>query len=246
MNSYSKMIVAALDDEVKTIKSALEIDRTFHLKPATLYQGTWLGNPLSVFVTGMGPKNMREGLQKLQDFCLPTLVCHIGYAGSCSPLVGTGKIVIAETVKEKWSGEFWRPDTAQKEQAQKICKRAELSFEIGNLLTVSEAVFDPMEKAALGAEENVLALDMESSVVAQWATEKQIPFCIARAVLDPLEMNLPAFDSRSTNPQPGLGALVQLLTHHPQEALKIPQLQYCAATARKTLTEFAREWVKKT
>ncbi len=244
MSSYSKLIVAALDDEVKAIKSCLEIDRTLHFKPATLYQGTWGDHEISLLVTGMGAARMAEGLQKLEGFLAPSSVCHIGYAGSCSPLAGTGKILVTHTIKDQQTGKTWTSPPDQTQLAEKICNDLALLFEKGNLLTVPEVVTDPMEKAALGAEENILALDMESAVVAEWATEKQIPFCITRAILDSLEMQLPPFDTASQNPQPGFGALMQMLTHHPEEALKIPQLQYCATSARNALTKFASGWIQ--
>ena len=44
---------------------------------------------------------MSTGLQKLSEFYQPTQVCHIGYAGGTSPVMGIGKILIADIVEDQ-------------------------------------------------------------------------------------------------------------------------------------------------
>lgn len=242
MSIYSKLLVAALNDEIKEIKEQLQIDRVLHLKPATLYQGHWGETPISIFVSGLGAERMSTGLQKLSEFYQPTQVCHIGYAGGTSPVMGIGKILIADIVKDQQTANEWIVPVREVERAKHFCQNRKLAFETGGILTVPEAVSDPMQKAFYGAKDSVLALDMESSCVVKWATEKNIPFCVIRSIFDPLDMRLPDFGHSFKGAQPETGEVVEHMIKNPKDALKIPQLQYCATTARRSLTDFAKIW----
>ena len=76
---------------------------------------------------------------------------------------------------------------------------AGLSLASGNMTEAVSVVTTPGQKAALGARRNATAVDMESAAVLRVATRHALPALVLRVILDPLEMEIPAFVLRQSD-----------------------------------------------
>lgn len=97
------------------------------------------------------------------------------------------------------------------------------------------------EKAALAARFQGIALDMESAALARVAAEKQIPFAVIRAVVDPAATDLPrsiahALDDRGEVEQHRLLAYV---LRYPSELRALAHVAKCFHAAGQTLRRVA-------
>ena len=232
------LIVAALKEEVRDLLKNCEIDRCIHLYPARIWEGEFRGSPLTMLVTGLGAERMRQGLQKAFVHIQPERAIHIGFAGSTSPLVTTGKLVLADRVVDATSGAQYPAD------ADVLASAKNLADAIGGIVTVDRLISDPMEKAALGSEHHCLAVDMESAAVAAFCKERGLKCCIARSILDGLQVEIPEFETQAASGEPGVTDVLRWMIRHPREMLEIPRLQYLASQARNRLTQFVTEFLR--
>ena len=231
------LIVAALKNEVGDLLDKMSVDSTIHFHPAILWQGILKNKNVAILVTGIGKERMQKGLEKTFSVFQPKHVIHIGYAGATSPLVSTGKLIVAETLVDDTTQIENSPDDTLFKQA------ASFSDTTGRILTVETPIENPLEKAALGTKYLCLAIDMESSACADLCRKRQIPFVVGRAIFDALDMPLPSLETNDERGEPQIIDVAKWTLKNPKEILKIPQWQYCAKQARARLTEFVLKMI---
>jgi len=125
---------------------------------------------------------------------VPTLILSTGFCGGLVPALHPGKLVLAEVIHE--SGETIPVDSALFAKAKEALRAARLDFVCGPIKSSDQLVQTKEEKRRLQSEGTV-AVDMESGPLAQWAREKRIGFLCLRAVLDPVDQDLPFTASSS-------------------------------------------------
>lgn len=239
------LIVAALGDEVRIIRSKMVMDSTIHFKPAILYRGQYQNQEVDLLVTGMGMDRARKGLTQTLEGFAPKLILHVGYAGGTSPVAGLGCLVLADRVTETQSGNFFRTDSSLFEKAKTLCEEQRLSHCVGGIVTVSKVISSPHEKADIGATHGAIALDMEAAGISQIACARKIPFLVAKAVLDQVEMELPNFqDCIEATGETKPVKLVRRLFKNPKEMMALSHLSYNASQARSAVTQFVEKWMQ--
>lgn len=151
---------------------------------------SWLS--VLVLQTGMGAARSQRALDWLLSRpalgnlpYLPKVVLAAGFSGSLHEERRVGDVILATEVvtptggswATTWPGEFppgdWRPRLHR-----------------GRILSVSRLVADPAEKRQLGEGHGALAVDMESSAVAQACVRQSVPFGCVRVISDDLDMPL--------------------------------------------------------
>jgi adenosylhomocysteine nucleosidase len=245
MQSVPLAIVAALDDEVRIVRSRMSIDERLHLRPALLIRGTYEGMPLVLLRSGMGRKAMEQAAAYLLERYAPDLILHVGYCGAAIPALTAGDLVIASEVVDARNGERLSVSEALVHRAEHVCHELELRANAAPIVTVEAVATTPHEKGALGAAHGAAGIDMESVAVARAASERGVPYLVVRAVLDPLDCAVPDFaDALDDEGEASGPKFAEHLLHAPRDLLALPKLGYFAAQARTAIAAFVDAWRK--
>ena len=134
---------------------------------------------LELAVCGIGPDcAARFGRRLDEREELPSGLALVGVAGGLDPALDFGDAVLASA--------------ALNEDGQRAPSTIVPlpGAAVGPMLTVSRALYTPMEKAA-GRATGALAVEMEAYPLAAWAAGRGLPFVHARVILDPFDEALP-------------------------------------------------------
>jgi adenosylhomocysteine nucleosidase len=149
---------------------------------------------LSVLVleTGVGAARTERVLKWLFDTpklgvvpYRPKLVISAGFAGSLHADYRVGDIILASEVVDA-EGHV-RPTTWPEHSPEGEWRPP---LHRGRLVTVNQIAATPDEKRALAEKHGAVAVDMESTTVAGWCTERSVPFASVRAISDDLTLPL--------------------------------------------------------
>ena len=124
----------------------------------------------------------------------PSLIVSTGFCGGLAPSLQPGELVLAETVYHR--GEPVPIDRDLFDRAKDALDAAKFSFGSGPILCSERALRTSAEKQQRQTD-GAIAVDMESGPLARWARERRIRFLSLRAVLDPLDQDLPFSANRS-------------------------------------------------
>lgn len=178
-------IVAALDEEVAALRSRLTARRRESAAVARWWSGRLAGRPVWVGVTGDGAVRARRGLEALLEGApAPSAIWFAGVAGGLSPGLALGALLAAAEVRSA-TGERRLPPRRLDSRAGAVA---------GTLATVERICSRAAEKEALWRQlgcPRPAAVDLESSVWAEVAIERELPWGILRAVSDRAEDDLP-------------------------------------------------------
>lgn len=238
-------LVAALDDELRIIKSRINPDSQVYIRPAVFTFGQYMGRRLLIARTGVGRKAMAKAI----SYCLtqyhPEFCLHVGYCGGADPSFQAGDLLIATAVADKGGNKELEPEESYTGRAVDICRTKKLKARTGRLLTVDEAILSPHEKAFVGTQYGIHAIDMESFSFAAACQSQAIPYLIVRAVLDPLDMEFP--DMGDIVDGGGVTRLASIARHvikKPRDIFKLPRVEYLASEARGAITQFVDAWLE--
>ncbi|MFH0800065.1 MAG: hypothetical protein V2A66_07800 [Pseudomonadota bacterium] len=246
MKQIPLAVVAALDEELRIIRSKMDIDSRVHLRPALFEEGTYLKKPLLLVRSGIGLKAMGHAIGRCLESYRPDFCLHVGYCGGADPYYQAGDLLIADEVVDAASKARYKPDSASVERALGICKERALRGGIGTLVTVAEAIASPHEKAFVGTEHGAHGIDMESSILASACEEKGVGYLVVRAVLDPMDVALPDMcDVINEEGEADSLALAEHMIKKPRDILSLPRLQYFASAARGAIAAFVEEWIER-
>lgn len=234
-------ILAALKEEIKPILDEMEVEERVNYRPAVILRGEYLGHKIIVAHTGIGIEKM----QRTTAFCIseykPAACINIGFCGALTPHLSLGDIVIADNVVHESDGASIATTFAVNTTSQ--------NFKIhrGTILSVDKVIQTPHEKAFLGTKFGAIAVDMESSGMANAAAtaRPQVPFAIIRSVLDTMDMHLPKYENIiSDDGATSIPNVVANIIRRPQNIAELPHMHYCASKARETLMAFINEIIK--
>lgn len=135
---------------------------------------------VNLVFTGMGGAPAHRAAARALESGRYRLVVSTGFAGGTQPGLKVGDLVWAEEALDLASGRAFIPRRAP----------GNGSFKSGRFVTVPRIVSDPQTKEELGRSFGALAVEMETSGVAQAALEAGVPWVALRAILDPLEQPL--------------------------------------------------------
>ncbi len=245
MHNVPLAIVAALDDEIRNISSRMSVDSRIHVRPGLITKGTYGQRPLVLVRTGLGRDAMRGTISSFLANHRPEFLIHTGYCGGAEPTLAPGDIVVADRIVDSRDGGSIKCDETIVAQAHRVLKESAMRGRVGSLVTVDDVAASPHDKAFLATQHGSIGIDMESSEFASAVSRAGIPFLVARAVLDPLDYEVPdlggAIDENGSTD--GL-ALAEHLVKKPTDFLKLPRLQYMATQARASIHAFIDAWMR--
>ncbi len=227
-------ILCALRPEISGL---LRTAQTENLRRGALWRGDLKGVPLFLCRGGVGLKRAAAGAQALieeaarageGDAGLSTLLC-VGAAGGLDPSLRPGDIVVA---KEVLGPEDDRPLAAPPflvRLAQEAARASAFSLQEGRLLSASQPLVGPKEKAQSFSAYHALAVDMESLGAARVAREVGVPFLALRVIAD---------DARMTLPMPSGLSPHRLVIEGARFVTKVPQFRRALLNLNRFLAEF--------
>jgi adenosylhomocysteine nucleosidase len=234
-------IFAALADEIRIIRSKMQIDESVHVRPARIDRGTYEDRDLIMVRTGIGQRAMSRAVNYCLDNFHPRACFNVGYCGGATPDIETGDLVIAERVVHDETGEDLACPPELVENVRKICADRNLRASVGGIVTVDHVVHGPHDKAYLGTKNDSRAVDMESFAFAKECQDKGIPFVVVRACLDPMDMLLPDLEGAvDEEGRTDVAGAVKKMIQKPKTILSIPKIEYCAIQARDAIAELLK------
>ena len=245
MHKVPLAIIAALDDEIRQIRSRMSVDTRIHVRPGLITRGTYMHRPIVLARSGVGRSAMLRIMDHLLRGHRPELIIHTGYCGGADPSLAPGDLIVACAVIDSSNGNRIECDEELVMRARKILQHRAIRGQVGTLVTVDKAAGSQHEKAFLATQHDSIGIDMESSILAQACSDSKIPFIVVRAVLDPLDFELPSIDDAidEDGSTDGL-ALAEHFVKKPADFLKLPKLGYLASQARNSITAFINAWLE--
>lgn len=231
-------IVAALDHEIALIRKRMDLDTRIHLKPGLIDHGHLGALEVLLVRSGVGKAAMDKAITFLCNYYPVTSILALGYAGGTRPQLHLGDAVIPELLIDAETKESWPIAGPLRALAVQLCDELQLRHHGGTSVCVSSTIESPHEKAYLGTQFEAMSIEMEGSVLARLAQDRNIPFAMVRAIVDPLDVALPHFPTPIVSSgvvRPGL--LIEHLLRNPRQMLMLPKLHYAATRARETVTE---------
>jgi nucleoside phosphorylase len=186
LNGLKRMATSIAESNFKTAPAAVLVVAAIKRELAALARAPRAG--LELIETGEGPRNANRALRSRLENSSPRAVINIGMAGSLSPELRIGDVVIAREARA--AGESF--DASQSPIFQIAEQMKDVSF--GVAITVDEIVGEAQAKRRLAerlGKNDLCWVDMESAAIAALCERLKIPYLIARCISDAFDEDLP-------------------------------------------------------
>jgi adenosylhomocysteine nucleosidase len=176
-------VVAALASEARTLGPSMPRGGAPPLSELAV-----LGAGSLLALSGIGRAAAAAAAQALVDAGVSALMTF-GMAGGLDPALKPGSVVIPREVISP-DGTRYAACRAWREQVAAAVSALRAVSE-GNLLTSTQAIETPADKAAAFHTTGAAAVDMESAAVAEIAAKHNLPFIAVRVIVDTAADMLP-------------------------------------------------------
>ena len=195
-------IIGAMEEEVETLKSKMDIKETREIAGMTFYRGTIDQKEIVLVRSGIGKVNMAACTQILIDHFNVEALVNSGVSGTLNPELNQGDIVIStEAVQHDFDttsvggkvGEIDRLGVAFFEASEELLAIANDAASSLATITVKEGQVASGDQFIAGGEAaekiktnfgEVSAVEMEGAAMAQVAYLNDIPYIIIRSISD--------------------------------------------------------------
>lgn len=237
-------ILAPLDEEIKSLRTKLEVDTTIHLQPGTIWRGKLGPHDVCLVRTGLGEVAMRTAATYCFQTFKPVDALLIGYGGATLPTFHEGDLILSDAIVSSKGDQEWRPAPDVLESARTVCRVSDIAVHVGTIAIHEEILNSPHEKAFIGTKYGASVVAMEGMAFAEAAEALGIPWLSVRAIFDPMEQSLPEdFSPISASGKLNYLLLMQHLIHHPRTIARLAHFHFAAAKARENLEQFTRAWL---
>lgn len=226
-------ILAPMPLEMDAITSAFGLNPTGEGIEAP-WTGRVGGSTVTAIHVGMGPAPTREATTRLIEQGLPQggTVDHVMIAGICGgldPDLAVGTVINPEIVVEHSTGRYYR----HRPPGDGVLR--------GKLITTETVLFDAELSHRFFAD-GCLAVDMESSAVAEVCEPRGVPWSVYRCIGDRhfdglLDARLVAMTNHDGSAD--IDAIGKLLAEEPELAARLEQLGRDATRAARLAAEAA-------
>lgn len=238
-------IFAALADEIRIVRSKMQIDESITVRPARIVRGQYMDHPLILVRTGIGGDAMAKAVRYCCEQYRPDICINVGYCGGAAPDAEVGEIVVADRVVDEHSGDELAASPDVVAQAKRSCEGRDLRFSVGGLATVVEAAMMPHDKAYIGTKCDARGIDMESYDFVKACGDFDTQAGVVRAVLDPMDMRLPDFkEAVDEEGNTNIWGAIKHMMRSPKDAVAVPRIEYCAVQAREAISGFIDAWLE--
>ncbi len=153
---------------------------------------------VDLLLTGMGRRRALEAVRRSLARKVYRKLISAGFSGATQPGFRIGDLVLATEVIDESSGNRWIPAPGPAPANGSFAAgpsiprpgSGQAPLRTGRFVTASRLRPLPDQKAHLGRLYEAVAVDLESSAVAQAAGEAGVPWMALRAILDPMEQIL--------------------------------------------------------
>ena len=189
----------------------------------------------------MGQERAEQAAHQLIDVGANRLV-SFGTAGGLSKEIKSGdlcipKKVICSSPEEFQVNDDWHANTVA------LLKNDGYKLHTAPIFSASEVADSVNKKLSINDNTHAITIDMESAAILQAAKERQLPCLVLRAIVDTVNMSLPASALKHTDPfgKTNLVPLVCELLTHPSQIPPIIKLASSFRAATNTLKLVARK-----
>ena len=199
-------IIAAMDSEVRDIKSAMEDGIKIHHGGMTFFKGKLQQKEVIAVKSGVGKVNAAMCTQILIDIFKVSSLIHVGVAGAVHPDLEIGDIVISEDSCQydmdarafghprgeipNMDTTFFKADPTLIKLAETAAQELNVNYRIGRVMTADLGVDSHKLKEELREEFGGLCVEMEGAAVGQVAMLNQVPYLVIRSMSDKADANL--------------------------------------------------------
>ena len=201
----------------------------------------WRAGDLLMVEPGMGPDLAAALLPRL-EMLEPHTVWLYGWCGGLMPDLGAGDLVLADATvfvgQDGSATQIAHPVPGSLlEEVRRLAHSLGRRMVVGPALT-SYHVLSSVEQKQAGAASGAVAVEMEAGPLAQWATDRSLPFVHLRVVLDPVESALPATElPTDDHGYTQRGAILTHVLTHPGEWPALWRLFSQIRIARRVMTD---------
>jgi len=238
------VIISALREELKGIERDMLEATHAPFAGGSIFRGQFQGAPLAWVVSGVGMQKAQWATAEiLKDFQVEFLLV-LGFAGSLSPQLGIGDLVICETMRcEEAVDRSYRSDAGMIEMASKIEAGQSRRIWIKDCLTVNRVLSTPHQKQEISKSWNTDIVEMENFWIAEHVSRSGVRFLAVRAISDGTQDTLPEFiNMLNAEGKMPVKSGLQHFAAHPHEIKFLPRLYQNARLARKSLVDFFRAY----
>ena len=210
-------IIGAMELEVETLKSKMDVKSTTIKARMEFFEGTLNGVDVVIVRSGIGKVNAGMCTQILSDLFGVTHIINTGVAGSLDAAIDIGDIVVSTEVLQHdvdatnfgyQLGEIpqigtltFPADKNMAALAKEVCERVntEIKVFLGLIVSGDQFVADKAVKQRITDNFHGLCTEMEGAAIGQAAYLNGVPFVILRAISDKADnsasMDYPAFEA---------------------------------------------------
>ncbi len=199
----------------------------------TAKEGALAGRQIVVVESGPGKAAAAQATRALILGHKPRLVISAGFAGGLDARAARGVIVMASGLVDE-TGRRWSLDLNMPAEGSR-------GLVVGTLLTADRIIAAPAEKKTLGEKFAAVAVDMESTAVADVCREERVPLLCIRVITDGVDDELPpdldhVLNSKTTAGK--IGAAAGAVFRRPSSVKDFWQLKEQALVASQRLGKF--------
>ncbi len=212
-----------------------------------------LGTGIAIVLTGTGRERATAAMSWALEQFQPEAVISFGFGGGTMDTLQPGDLVLGTRLfrldgspfywDEEQLGDPLIPDRDLLRAARNAVEIAGIDFELGPIVNLPSVAKTAGMKRWIGQELDGAAVEMESFVVCELAADAGIPFAAVRAVVDTVEMDLPALVGQ-VDQAPSGGRIIPAIKHlarNPFALRSLTRLGRAAGKARRSLTDFFLE-----
>ncbi|MBT3188963.1 MAG: 5'-methylthioadenosine/adenosylhomocysteine nucleosidase [Anaerolineae bacterium] len=194
-------IIAAMEEELKEIRSRLENQEEIHYGQFYYYTGRLCGHDVVVLLCGIGKVNAAVGTTLLLDKFKPEYIINTGVAGGFPDLLKIGDIVVSTEVRHHDAdatifdyeyGQIPRMPVAYQADktlvnltSKSLTGEGSPRIVQGEIMSGDSFIYHPEQIQQIRERfPSVLAVEMEGAAIAQTCYLFDIPFVIIRSISD--------------------------------------------------------------
>lgn len=198
-------IIGAMDEEISEIRTNLENSKIIKKNDFVVTKGTLGNNNIVLIKSGVGKVAASSTTQFIIDNYKPIYIVNIGIAGSLSPDIKVGDIIVADKLVQHdfdvtafgnpkgYIDNGTEPNkptifNSDKKLVEKFKKGLELNqnknIKIATIATGDIFVNKEKQKQAIRDEFKADAIDMESAAIAQTTRRNNVPLIVIRTISD--------------------------------------------------------------
>lgn len=179
-------LIAAMPEEVTPLLRKMGVSEINDNSRQPVIRFSQSGHDIWLIISGMGSANASTATRTLINNCAPDSIVSLGFAGSLSPKLHVGDIVLAERILLLHDGQFSEQQTV----------RADMPENIGivtipaTFVTTGEVMSKKELFTRLPDRLSTAVVEMETAAVAQIASAEHIPLLAIRAISDGFDEEL--------------------------------------------------------